>query len=91
MKFYNTKYKTDENGNIIECQIELYVNKEKVDETNLVLGSTYQTNPRSKAKKARRMGVLISFLKDEIGNPVWGLIRFLDTNRTGRVELTKLI
>lgn len=85
--FYNTNFK-ERNGQITECEVQKFEHGIKTQSVTLIVGTICKM---AESESQFREGTIEEFIRDDIGNPMWAAIRFLDTNRVMRVELTTLI
>ncbi|AMA73214.1 MULTISPECIES: hypothetical protein [Aneurinibacillus] len=72
--------------------VNTYVNDEKYHAIKIELGKEYVVQPLNALKKKHRGRhcIVIGFIQDETGMPVDARVKFLDTNRTGRVSIRDL-
>lgn len=64
----------------------------RVRKVTAVVGAEYEVqplNPRKKKHRGRRC-VILGFARDDIGYPGKAVVRFLDNNRRGRVDVADL-
>ncbi|ATF11490.1 hypothetical protein A616_05615 [Brevibacillus brevis X23] len=90
--FYNMSFK-ERTGQITECKVQKFEHGVKTQSVILKVGAIckIEINKRGKSESQFREGTIEEFIRDDIGNPMWAAIRFFDTNRVMRVELTTLI
>jgi hypothetical protein len=91
-KVTSTNFSTDAAGAVIKCVVEHFSNGEKTSGVELLLDQEYVVlpdNPR-KLKHRGRNCLILEFEKDDLDNPIYAKVKFLDTNRVGKVELIDL-
>ncbi|NRR05628.1 hypothetical protein HP570_25785 [Brevibacillus sp. RS1.1] len=90
--FYNTNFK-ERNGQITECEVQKFEHGVKTQSVTLKVGTIckMETSNKAESESQFREGTIEEFIRDDIGNPMWAAIRFFDTDRVMRVELTTLI
>ncbi|ERI04272.1 hypothetical protein HMPREF0083_06106 [Aneurinibacillus aneurinilyticus ATCC 12856] len=84
---------TDRRGKVIACMVNTYLNDEKHYAVKIELGKEYVVQPLNALKKKHRdrRCIVIGFIQDDTGVPSDARVKFLDTNRTGRVNIRDLI
>jgi hypothetical protein len=83
----------DRRGKVTTCMVYTYVNDQKHQAVKIELGKHYIVQPLNVLKKKHRdrQCIVIGFIQDETGMPIDARVKFLDTNRTGRVSIRDLV
>ncbi|GEN33794.1 MULTISPECIES: hypothetical protein [Aneurinibacillus] len=84
---------TDRRGKVTACMVNTYINDEKHYAVKIELGKEYVVQPVNVLKKKHRdrRCIVIGFIQDDTGVPRDARVKFLDTNRTGRVSIRDLV
>jgi hypothetical protein len=84
---------TDRRGKVTACMVNTYINEEKHQAVKIELGKEYMIQPLNSLKKKHRgrRCIVIGFIQNEAGVPIDARVKFMDTNRTGRVSVRDLV
>lgn len=82
----------DRRGKVTACMVNTYINDQQHYAVKIELGKEYVVRPLNALKKKHRdrRCIVIGFIQDDTGVPVDARVKFLDTNRTGRVSVRDL-
>lgn len=83
---------TDRRGKVTACMVNTYINDQQHYAVRIELGKEYIVRPLNALKKKHRdrRCIVIGFIQDDTGVPIDARVKFLDTNRTGRVSIRDL-
>ncbi len=93
MRFNDIRSYKDEHGIIRRVVVTSKVKGETVSKAELIHGNRYRVEPLNpqKLKHRGRAGILVGFVNDDLYNPYQAKIKFEDSGRVGRVDITDLI
>lgn len=83
----------DKRGKVVSCIVNTYTNSGMTRSVTIELGNKYVIDPINLLKKKHRdrICMVIGFIMDERGIPADVRVKFLDTNRTGRISIRDVV